>query len=211
MLQFRRRARESRRVQDLRYGSDKEVVRRVADIINTIAQAMYEEASYEEVSAAPSSAPDSMLDQPTDRSVLPDAPTQATDAEVGRHAVQSAAEGVHAPGIDSSARGECTEFIEMQGVNTGPPEQGARPGTWAAEFQEFHHMIQAFRASWQAEVQEFRAWLQSTMECTSFSHHAVTTVKFDGEHTIVRVPYAHPQSAFCMTAPYRLFHFGEEL
>ena len=39
-LQFRRRARERRRVQDLRYGSDEEVVRRVTDIVNTIAQAM---------------------------------------------------------------------------------------------------------------------------------------------------------------------------
>ena len=49
------------------------------------------------------------------------------------------------------------------------------------------------------------------MEGAGVAHNVVTTVKFEGEHTVVRVQYSHPQSAFCMTAPYRMFHFDEAL
>ena len=42
--------------------------------------------------------------------------------------------------------------------------------------------------------------------------HVVTTVAFDGNRTILRAPtYAHPLSAFCITTPYRLFHFDADL
>lgn len=49
------------------------------------------------------------------------------------------------------------------------------------------------------------------MESDSTRHHVVTTVEFEGDRTVVRAPYAHPLSAFCMNAPYRLFHFDADL
>ena len=174
-LHFRRRARESRRVHDLRYGSDAEVIRRVHDIANTIAQAMHDEALPEDVSTEPGSAPAYMPPSHTDGAMLP-----------ARRSSQEVTHAVGGGGISNSlAHGERTGFLTTPDEHTECSPQGARVGTWVDEL----HVLE----------------LPDTL------HTNVTSVTSGGKQTIIRPTYAHPQSAYCLAAPYRLFHFDGDL
>ena len=89
-------------------------------------------------------------------------------------------------GISNSlAHGERTGFLTTPDEHTECSPQGARVGTWVDDFhvQEVHDTL----------------------------HTNVPSVTSGGQQTIIRPTYAHPQSAYCLAAPYRLFHFDGDL